>query len=29
MEHSLGRYHFEVRVFNHWGVQLGVEDDEW
>ncbi len=28
VKNSLARYRFEVRMFNHWGVQLGVDDDE-
>lgn len=28
VQHSLKRYPFEVRMFNHWGVQLGVDEDE-
>jgi hypothetical protein len=28
VENSLGHYPFEVRMFNHWGVQLEVNEDE-
>jgi hypothetical protein len=28
VENSLQHYPFEIRMFNHWGVQLGEDEDE-